>query len=112
MSKNKFTLTYGLAHIKVTGEPVYITHFGAGDASVIRPVVTQNGVEYRQDVFPISQLETPLAKVKRELQMQEDVRDLQEKLQEKRYRLSPAKVKALQSINPSHKFNGDGDING
>lgn len=112
MSKSKYTLREGLAHIKITGEPVYITGFTENQASVIRPVVTRDGVDYRVEQFSAEQLETPLAKIKRELELQEAARDLQEKFQEKRYSLSKEQIKTLQSNNPSHPFNGNGDING
>lgn len=105
MSKPIYKLTGGLAHVITTGEPVYINGFDddLGVVFLTRPVVTQNGIEYRNETFPVDQLESPYAKAKRSLEFEEFVQDLHEKMQEKRFGLTAVQKKAMeaQATDPS-----------
>lgn len=124
MSKPTYKLTLGLAHVITTGEPVYITgiHTDGADeyANFVRPVITQNGIEYRTETMHVAQLETPHAQIKRKLEFDEFVQDLQMKFQEKRYALSNSAKVAIEKHSPFNnkeqgnrpqvlRFNGNGD---
>jgi hypothetical protein len=124
MSKAKYTVKKGLAQIITTGEPVFVKGFTTKEfpltqatsetreyAIVTRPVVTQNGIEYREEEFPLDQLETRFEQAKRTVEFESFVQDLREEATNKRYVLS-ADSKAALKANAQPKFTGNGDING
>ena len=121
MSKAKYTVKKGLAQIITTGEPVFVKGFTTREnlpfteredyAVIVRPVVTQNGIEYRGEEFPLEQLETRFEQAKRTVEFESFVQDLREDAANKRYVLS-ADSKAALKANAQPKFNGNGDING
>lgn len=101
MSKSKYKVTKGLAQVITTGEPVFVKGFGQrtdlfGDnetvATVIRPVVTQNGIEHKREEIPLEELETRHEQFKRNLEFDSFARGLQEEAEAKRYAL-PEKTK-------------------
>ena len=121
MSKAKYTVKKGLAQIITTGEPVFVKGFTTREnlpfteredyAVIVRPVVTQNGIEYHEEEFPLEQLETRFEQAKRTVEFESFVQDLREDAANKRYVLS-ADSKAALKANAQPKFNGNGDING
>ena len=121
MSKAIYTVKKGLAQIITTGEPVFVKGFTTREnppfteredyAVIVRPVVTQNGIEYREEEFPLEQLETRFEQAKRTVEFESFVQDLREDAANKRYVLS-ADSKAALKANAQPKFNGNGDING
>lgn len=124
MSKAKYTVKKGLAQIITTGEPVFVKGFTTKAfplteatveireyAIITRPVVTQNGIEYREEEFPLEQLETRFEQAKRTVEFESFVQNLREDAANKRYVLS-ADSKAALKANAQPKFNGNGDING
>ena len=111
MAKSKFKVTEGLAQLITTGEPVFVLGFSERrnqfeevekTAIVIRPVVTQNGIEHREETIPLDQLETRFEQAKRTIEFEamktvefeQAVQKLREEAENKRYAL-PVGVKQL-----------------
>jgi hypothetical protein len=121
MSKSKYTVIAGLASVKTTGEPVFVKGFelrsnlfGDGQervAIVIRPVVTQNGIDYRKEEIPVEELETRHEQVKRNIEFEQFVQTLRQESEAKRYALPTELREALEkngqppALNPSTKVN-------
>jgi hypothetical protein len=100
LSKSKYKVTKGLAQVITTGEPVFVTSTDEQSAGVVRPVVTQNGVEYREETFPLEQLETRFEAAKRSVEFDGFLQDLREEAQNKRYSLSAGMKAALKANAP------------
>lgn len=118
MSRAKYTVKEGeIAQVSITGEPVFVHQIGSeptvGErlAVITRPVVTQNGIEYRTEQIDFALLETRFEQAKRTVEFESFVQDLREDAANKRYVLS-ADSKAALKANAQPKFNGNGDING
>lgn len=103
MTKAKYTVKPGLAQVITTGEPVLvITIFtdeitGEEQATVARPVVTQEGINHRTETYPISYLETRFDHAKRNVDMENFVQDLRDEAANKRFQLSEPVKTALKS---------------
>ena len=117
MPKAKYTVKEGeIAQVSITGEPVFVHQIGpeptVGErlAVITRPVVTQNGIEYRTEQIDLVLLETRFEQAKRTVEFESFVQDLREDAANKRYVLS-ADSKAALKANAQPKFNGNGDIN-
>ncbi len=102
MSKAKYRVIPGaLAQITLTGEPVFVHAIdpeveGAERLAVItRPVVTQNGIEYRSEQVALELLETRFEQAKRTVEFENFVQDLREEANNKRYALTPPQQAAL-----------------
>ena len=119
MAKSKFKVTKGLANAITTGEPVFVKRFytdidtGEEYALIVRPVVTQNGIEHREEAIPTEQLETRYEQAKRALEFEQFVQAIREEAEQKRYAL-PTGIKKMLEKNGQQvlPFNGNGDING
>jgi hypothetical protein len=122
LAESKYKISKGLAHLVITGEPVFVNDIytmadGGEYANVVRPVVTQNGIEHRTETFPTAQLETRHKQAKRNIEYEQFIQSLREEAENKRYALTRGMKEALQSAtpkpqNPSQTFYGNGDING
>ncbi len=114
MSKSKYTIKEGeIAQINITGEPVLVQSIGAEPldgnrlAVIIRPVVTQNGIEYRTEQIDFALLETRFEQAKRTVEFESFVQDLREDAANKRYVLSADSKAALKAnAQQTLPFNG------
>ena len=108
MAKSKFKLGKGLAQIVITQEPVFIRSFTSRfnpltdeteeAALVTRGVVTDNGIIYRQETFPIDELETIHEYAKRRVAFEQFVRELQFKSEEEAYSMNNAQLAAVKKV--------------
>jgi hypothetical protein len=47
-----------VAHVRTTGEPVYVLEVAEGNASVRRPIMGQDGVRHETETFSLGELQT------------------------------------------------------
>lgn len=102
-SKSKFTIKPGqLAQMVTTGEPVLVKSIingpslGESTATVIRPVVTREGIDHREEVYSLDMLETIFTKLKHDLDVDVFKVGLVEKFEGKRYALNGPQEKLLR----------------
>ena len=97
MSRSKFRVAKGLAQVISTGEPVFVKDIDAESATVVRAIVTQNdGIVYREELFPIEQLETRFENAKRAVELEAYVVKLRRDAQEKEFNLPAQMKRALE----------------
>jgi hypothetical protein len=107
-TKSKFKVTRGLAHIVTTGEPVFVTDFVNEQdefgrtttyAKVIRAVVTgTDGIQHREERFPLEQLETRFEQAKRGVEFEAYIQELREEQEKKRYAMPTGMKQALEDL--------------
>jgi hypothetical protein len=98
MPDSKYKISRGLANIVITGEPVFVEEIKNGIAYVTRVISVTPGMEYGPGQFPVDQLETIFKRGKREIELNEFMRDLQEKAQNDRYKLDIQSQKDLLNV--------------
>jgi hypothetical protein len=94
-----------LAQVISTGEPVFVKDLDEESATVIRAIVTQNdGIVYREELFPIEQLETRFENAKRGVELEAYVVKLRRDAQEREFNLSGQMKKALEAHQANNKL--------
>lgn len=112
MANSKFKIQPNqLAFMRTTGEPVYVLSLSQpGDgvnevhATIVRPVVTPNGIEHNQENVLAALLQTRFKKACEDLVFEQFVESLRDEVERKRYALPAKMQQALtQAINPSQR---------
>lgn len=107
MSKSVYKLRRGLAHVTITGEPVYINDIQDGTANVTRPIVdphTGTVVRYVEDTLPTTLLETPQGKIRRSLLLEDFARKLMARMEDRRWSLTPSQLATIESAAKSKQM--------
>ena len=105
MARSKFKLPRnGIAQVIATGEPVFVKDYGTELATVTRAIVTQNdGIIYRDELFPVNQLETRYAQAKRNVELEEYVVGLRKQAEARMFALPKQMRLALEQAKTNHQ---------
>ena len=94
MSRSKFKVGKGLAQVITTGEPVFVKELDNEAATVVRAIVTPEGIVHREELFPVEQLETRFENAKRGVELEAYIMGLRREAEQKQFAM-PDKMKAV-----------------
>ena len=103
MSRSNFKITPGeVAYVITTGEPVFVKRLVEEGSHVLaditRPMVGTDGINHSDESWELEELETPLGRVKRELELNREIEKYKQKEFEKNYPLAPPQPDMTKQI--------------